>query len=497
MDSPLTGKPHPLVYEINARVLVRTTAELLGRPATLADVPESLIAEWQALGFDAIWVMGVWTTGAIGKKLSAEEPAFNQHHAAVLPDWTPDDVTGSPYAVAAYEPSPDFGGIEALRALRKRLVAAGLGLILDFVPNHTARDHRWVAEHPEYYVGGGPNAADEQPQFYVRQGDHIFAYGRDPYFPGWVDTFQLDYRKAATRSAMLFTLLDVAEECDGVRCDMAMLVLQDIFRRTWGDGPNPAEAKVEFWSAAIDAVRARHPDFRFIAEAYWGLEERLQLLGFDHTYNKSLYDMVVHQNMGGLRDRLYNPEYLYRSVHFLENHDEPRAAASLPDDGYRRAATLMTMTLPGMRLIHDGEIEARRVHHSVHLGRRRVEEPNKDEIDFFQRILTALAQSTVGRGGWHVVESRPTWQGDHTHRDIFAFLWGDGEARDLAVVNLSPASSEAFLAIKFPLVAGRTWRLADRLSNEVYDRDGDEMSGGGLFVRLHPHQVQLFALSRA
>ena len=65
-------------------------------------------------------------------------------------------------------------------------------------------------------------------------GDLLLAYGRDPYFPGWPDTLQLNYGNPATQEAMIGELLKIAGQCDGVRCDMAMLVLPDVFERTWG-----------------------------------------------------------------------------------------------------------------------------------------------------------------------------------------------------------------------------------------------------------------------
>ena len=62
----------------------------------------------------------------------------------------------------------------------------------------------------------------------------ILAYGRDPYFSGWPDTVQLDYSNPATQEAMMKELLRIADQCDGVRCDMAMLILPEVFERTWG-----------------------------------------------------------------------------------------------------------------------------------------------------------------------------------------------------------------------------------------------------------------------
>ena len=72
--------------------------------------------------------------------------------------------------------------------------------MLDFVPNHTAIDHPWVSIHPEYYVQGSEALLAGAPQNYLRvetaQGPRILAHGRDPNYPGWPDTLQLDYASA-------------------------------------------------------------------------------------------------------------------------------------------------------------------------------------------------------------------------------------------------------------------------------------------------------------
>ena len=127
----------------------------------------------------------------------------------------------------------------ALARLRQRLARRGLRLLLDFVPNHIAPDHPWVEQHPEFLISSTESDLAREPKNYTRlrtgRGQSIFAYGRDPYFPGWPDTLQLNYRHPALRQAMLEELSRVAERCDGVRCDLAMLIQPDSFRRTWGE----------------------------------------------------------------------------------------------------------------------------------------------------------------------------------------------------------------------------------------------------------------------
>ena len=491
MDLPA----NPLIFQVNARQLSLRIAAQGTCGGQLGALADDVVSAWATQGFDAVWLTGAWKTGEIGRKASAEDPAFTAHHADVLPDWTPADVCGSPYAISDYVVSPDFGGPDALAALRRRLADVGLSLILDFVPNHTARDHPWVTRRPELYVTDVPQRAADDAQNWAVVGDRAVAFGRDPYFPGWRDTFQLDYRRADTRQAMIDALLCVADQCDGVRCDMAMLVLSDIFTRTWGD-TTTGDAVGEFWADAIDAVRERHPEFRFYAEAYWGLEERLRQLGFDGVYHKSLYDRLVGTDIRGVRLNLGAPDALAGSVHFLENHDERRAAAALPDAGYRHAATALMLGLPGARLVHDGQIEGRRIRHSIHLARRADEAPDVGETAFFEGLLAAVRDSAIGHGRWQWIESRPAWNPD-TFEAIQAILWtADAATRDLVVINLSGRDAEAHLPLSYIGIGGRDWVLADRISGARYVRHGDQLVSDGLYVRLSPFQYQIFQILR-
>src|SRR6185369_9606482 len=110
----------------------------------------------------------------------------------------------------------------------------------------------------------------------------------------------------------------------------------------------------EFWADAIAAVRRRLPEFIFLAEVYWGLEERLQSLGFDYTYDKTLYDRLISWQPGGVQKHLLGLKLAQISAgaHFLENHDEPRVAAKLEFPAHR-AAALTILSLPGMRFVHE------------------------------------------------------------------------------------------------------------------------------------------------
>ena len=244
---------YPSLYQINTRVWLTELSSKLHRPATLDDVPDSELDNILRKGFDWVWLLSVWQTGLAGQNISRTNPEWRKEFEDTLPDLKEEDIEGSGFAITGYEVNKKLGGDAALKRFRERLKIRGIKLMLDFVPNHTAIDHHWVDEHPEYYVQGTEDNLTQSPMNYIRvkskQGELIFAHGRDPYFPGWPDTLQLNYGNPDTQNAMIAELKKIAGQCDGVRCDMAMLVLPEVFERTWG-------IKSEsFWPKAIQKVR--------------------------------------------------------------------------------------------------------------------------------------------------------------------------------------------------------------------------------------------------
>ena len=178
---------------------------------------------------------------------------------------------------------------------------------------------------------------------------------------------------------MLGELARIARQCDGVRCDMAMLVLPEVFERTWGISA-PA-----FWPRATEAVRAEVPGFLFLAEVYWDLEWTLQQQGFDYTYDKRLYDRLEEGHARPVREHLSaGLDFQDRLARFLENHDEPRAAATFTPEAHR-AAAILTFLTPGLRFFHQGQREGKRVRIPVHLGRGPVEAAEAGIAAFLRR----------------------------------------------------------------------------------------------------------------
>ena len=384
---------YPSLYQLNTRVRLTELSESLGRPATLDDIPDAELDRLAAKGYDWIWLLSVWQTGREAQRISRTHAGWRHEFKETLADLREEDIAGSGFAITGYTVHTNLGGDAALARLRQRLRERGQRLMLDFVPNHTAPDHPWVSAHPEYYVSGSEADLQRAPQNYRRVvssgGERILALGRDPYFDGWPDTLQLDYGNPATQQAMRGELLSIASRCDGVRCDMAMLVLPDVFERTWG------RRAPLFWPETTRRVREQVPSFCFMAEVYWDLEWTMQQQGFDYAYDKRLYDRLREGHARPVREHLQaGLDYQDRLARFMENHDEPRAASTFPD-GMREAAAIVTYLSPGLRFFHHGQFEGRRKRISPHLVRAPREPQDAAAESFYERLLSMLERPVV------------------------------------------------------------------------------------------------------
>jgi hypothetical protein len=483
---------NPALYQINTRVWLTEFSRQLGRPATLDDIPDAELDRLAEMGFDWVWFLSVWQTGPEAQRVSRTNPEWRHEFHETLPDLTDEDIPGSGFAITGYTVHTALGGDAALARLRDRLKSRGLKLMLDFVPNHMGLGHPWVDDRPGHFIHGTEDDLARAPQNYTRVeregGDLVLAYGRDPYFAGWPDTLQLNYGNPATQDAMIGELRRIAGQCDGVRCDMAMLVVPEVFERTWGI---PAEP---FWPRAIEAVRRQSPGFCFMAEVYWDMEWTLQQQGFDYTYDKRLYDRLREGHARPVREHFWaGLDYQTKMARFLENHDEPRAAAAFAP-GMHEAAAVITFLSPGLRFFHQGQFEGRKKRISPHLGRGPAEPVDPHIEQFYERLRGVLSEPAVRDGQWQLLNCLPAWEGNWTADCFVAFTWQDaGGQRLLVAVNYAPNQSQCYVQLPFPGLAGGRWRLDNQLASTVYDRDGDELQSRGLFLDMAPWQTAVFS----
>jgi len=488
---------NPRIYEINAWVWLTTLSQIYDEKITLNNVPEEVIDQLASYHIDAVWVMGVWYRGT-----STRSSALNYIHEyrGALPDVTEEDVAGSAYAIAAYDVEEKIGGRDGLAIFRQQLHDRGLKLILDFVPNHTGLDHPWLLEHPEYYMQAAPLWLEKaKGEFFeikiAKRTKAIIAHGRDPYFPGWIDTAQLDAYSHGYRNAAVKTLRDIATMADGVRCDMAMLMMNDVFKQTWGWlHPDLEAPEQEFWEEVIPRVRKKNSDFLFIAEAYWNLNYELLKQGFNYTYDKTLYDRIVSGDVNGIRSHLSaDIGYLKQQIRFIENHDEPRAAASLGLARSRPAAVLIT-TLPGATLLHDGQFMGRKVKLPVHITRQPYEREYPALRDYYKRLLEEARDDIYHNGEWRMFQSYAACDGCIGDYNLVTYGWKQDNDMRLVVLNMSDEWSQAAIDLGAWAndLRGQDWVLLDTLHRTYIDENGDEIAQNGLFVDVEPYQAMIF-----
>lgn len=491
MNSPFYSS----LYQINTRVWLTELSSQIGRPASLDDIPDAELDRLAGFGFDWIWLLSVWQTGIAAQHVSRSNQGWRREFQETLPDLSEEDIAGSGFAITGYTVHQDLGGDAALARLRERLRQRGSKLMLDFVPNHMGLGHPWIEEHPDYFISGSELDLVNAPQNYTRvkrkKGDLLLAYGRDPYFSGWPDTLQLNYANPALQEAMIGELIRITNQCDALRCDMAMLVLPDVFERTWG------RRAPLFWPTATQRVREQVPGFLFMAEVYWDMEWTLQQQGFDYAYDKQLYDRLREGHARPVRERfLAGLDYQNKLARFLENHDEPRAAATFSTEAHQ-AAAVITYLSPGLHFFHQGQFQGRKKRLSPHLVRGPIEPIDEHLTLFYDSLLAVLRLPAVRDGQWQLLECTPAWEANWTNDCFVVFAWHSPKG-ELLVVAVNYAANQSQCHVQFPFaeLAGKKWQLQDQLSSARYDWHGDDLLGRGLYLDLAPWQACAFLVSR-
>jgi glycosidase len=481
---------YPLIYELNAITWLNDLSRKYNKHINLSNVPE---AEWDTLkmhAVDVIWLMGVWKRSPEGTRIAKENQGLMDGFRRVLPDLKDEDISGSHYCVKADEVDLRMGGKKGREKARQALKKRGMGLFLDFVPNHTAPDNEWTTLHPEFYIKGKKEDADADPSSWMKIGKNVIARAKDPYYPAWPDVVQVNAFNTGYRKMALETLRDIASQCDGVRCDMAMLMCNPIFEKTWrkraGKVPNR-----EFWPDIINNVKADYPEFRFVAEVYWDMEWELQQQGFDFCYDKRLYDRLTGDTAESIRLHLGADLFFQnRLLRFIENHDEERVAAIL-EPAREKAAMVAVMSLPGARLLHEGQNEGCKIKLPVFLGRRPAEHVDQDLHAFYKKLLKIVDNNTFKNGKWTLLKAQG-WNGDESARNILAWSMEDNEERYLIVINFHDGTSRARLILPWYDLMGKDYILDDVMSGNYYERNGDQLKFHGLFVELGPWQYHFF-----
>lgn len=490
----LLMKKHPRLIEINAFVFLHRLSGKYSKQLTLDSIPQN---EWESLssqGFHFVWMMGVWKRSPKARQLALSHAELQKEYRAALSDYKESDVKGSPYAVYAYEIDPELGDKSCLPKLRENIRRAGMDLILDYVPNHLAVDHPHTLEKPQCFVEVSEAAAAENPGLFFKTSKQRFlAHGKDPNFPSWSDTVQINYFSPQAREAAALEILKIAQMAGGIRCDMAMLGLSRVFEKTWGRFlENVSRVEEEFWTAVISKVRTRFPDFLFIAEVYWDLEWEMQQLGFHYTYDKKLYDRLRHADAFGVRQHLEaGLEFQNRSVRFIENHDELRAVRAFGSEK-SLAAAVVTVTVPGMQFIQEGQMQGKQIRVPVQLGREPRERANPEMISFYEKLYKYTDHEAFHNGKWQMLEAKPAG-GDRCA--LLSWYWKLGRDYRLTAVNYSSDTARGRVFFQSGENLSGVVKLKDALTGAVYERDGEALKQEGLYIELSPWRAHLFEFS--
>ena len=496
---PLRKNPH--LYEINLMTWLSHLCKKEGKKITLRNIPSEEWSNLREKGMDLIWLMGAWKRSPYSRRKARKQPLLIRECHSVLENFEINDIVGSPYAIYSYILDPSFGSMDDLMFLKKSLEDEELFLILDFVSNHTACDHPWIKKNPEWYIQGEPTEGENfREGFFLVEGSmgrSCIAHGRDPYFPPWTDTAQIDHANPEAIHALVETVLDISRYCHGFRCDMAMLVLREIFQKTWADYiREDISNQGEFWSLVIKGVSLSRSICLWLAEVYWGLEQELLNLGFDYVYDKTFYDLLVSKDIQGFKAHLSAPvAFQERMIRFLENHDEPRAKDVFATENIQ-SAMVIHATLPGMRLWQEGQLEGNRIRVPVQLRRGSAEQPFSDLKNFSKKLLQEVNHTVFHNGRWEMCEASGCAD-NYSHLNLLAWCWSQGEERRLIIVNFSSSSAEGY--VKLPegwLPEGAQFLCCDPFKKESYLRDAAKVSTSGLYVRLREGDFHFFNIEK-
>jgi hypothetical protein len=493
----LRANPH--LIEINARLWLKTLRKKYSlNEMTLSAIPDDEWLELRHLGVDIVWMMGVWEPSPESARIALADDKLLAEINKISPALGRDAIGPSPYAIHNYKLNPELGLEWELKALKEKLNSMGMKLLLDFVSNHTAKDNPFVHECPDCFITGSEEDVKAHPDWFFAtemNGKKTYvAYGRDPNFPAWTDSAQFNYFNPYTREKRLELLMQLADVCDGVRCDMVMLTLNDIHESTWGWLLNRKGFKKpdeEFWEHAIRTVQETHPEFIFLAEVYWGLEWQVQLMGFDYTYDKVTYDRLRFMGADEVKGHL-RAEKLYqkRSVRFIDNHDEvPSIEAFGRDKAF--AAAVVISTIKGLRFYNDLQLEGLR--HRVPLQLKEIWERKPDITvrKFYEKLLKIVDHPAFHGGEWNLLEVYQCSPQNNSNKNILAWSWAQRRTIKIVVVNYSAAPSCGTVRISIKSTGDST-AIFEEISDRFFSFKDEDLADGLRLREMPPYSAYIF-----
>jgi glycosidase len=454
---------------------------------TLKDIPEEEFQDWKKKGFEWVWFMGVWQLGDMGLQHDLTDSGLINSYNTVLPGWTNDDVIGSPYCIVQYTLNTVLGTeADDLAYLRNKLHSYGMKLMLDFVPNHSACDAPEITSKKNFYVRC-PEGQTIDPSRYMSNG---IAYGCGIWCDPWTDVAQYNYADSEFRNHQIEVLKKIASVSDGCRCDMAHLIINDEFWNYWQSQLTAygyEKPATEFWADAIKAVKAVYPDFKFMAESYGDVLDKLHSYGFDWTYDKDPLDKIYYHDVSGYQNyiRSHDITFFSKTAHFTENHDEPRTMEKFwgwAPAAECAAATLLT--LPGLRFFNQDQWRGYKNKIDVHLRRATPENDNAEILAFYDKLFSVLDMDALKKGTF----TQLTCSGSDT---IPAWRYVLGTQHILIVANFNENQSGGNIVLDDAPGSGDI-TVKELISGTDYTRNAETLRSTGLTVVLSQYQVQIF-----
>eukprot|EP01080_Neovahlkampfia_damariscottae_P010238 gene10238-2658_t len=459
----------------------------------LKEVNDSHWKKLKADGVDIIWLMGLWKVGDYAL-CRGTDIKLREYYGKDYPDYSMEDIIGSPYAVVDYTVNPEIGTDQDVIDIRKKFNDMGLELMTDFVPNHSAVDCDYAKTHPEYFVLAPPSMKKPyNPHDFLPNG---IAYGKDPYSGGWIDTIQWNVWNPTAKLEIIKNIVKVASMSDHIRVDMAMLLINNIFDSTWGNIIKERgwqRPSTEFWSDAISIVKQRFPKVKFTAEVYWDLERTLLDQGFDFVYDKSFYDILREGNTHKIKDRISHSNFLGQSskckhieffeILVIENHDEPRAVHNFHGVPRANAAAMISFLLPGMRFHHHGQWVGKKNRLVVQLKKGQNENDNQQAIDFYKKFLPISNHEVFKHGEWKICK---------TEGDLLAWRFEYQNHKRLVVINYSHNAHGAKITGVDNASGSGKVKMNDLMTGRITEIDAEELRNQGIYRHLNPFQGEVF-----
>ncbi len=486
----LIWSKNPKIYEINTWSWLNKLSDIYGHNINLENIPVDIIDKVLSK-FDAVWTMGAWERSPKGREIAINHEGLQEEYRKALRYFNTEDVVGSPYSIFYYHIDSHLGGTKGMESFRNDLKQRGIQLILDYVPNHVAIDHIWTLEKSDLFISGTLQDLMTKPYEYFSIGKKVYAYGRDPNFPPWTDTVQINAFSEEARTKAISTLLSIAEQCDGVRCDMAMLVTNEVFSKTWAEkvGDIP---KIDFWEEVIPKIKEKYPDFLFIAEVYWDMEWKLQQQGFDYCYDKPLYDRLRNDNAQKVISHIQAEcDYQIKLLRYIENHDEGRAVNVFGEEASLAAAVII-MTLPGACLIYEGQMDGNEIKLPIQLGKNPMETPNLKISVFYDKLLNIISFIEKDKAKWSICEVTQIEHEDSSFNNIISYVWETNQKTFLIIVNYSINPAKAHIKIKDKKYGSSQWSFKDLIIDEEFQYLGKDLDEYGLFIQLNPWKSHIF-----